>query len=59
MPKPEAMTNDQITNDRGVALSFGLCASFVIRHSDFVIWMMSLSAVQFGQFAPDFPLPLG
>src|SRR6266487_2226041 len=52
MPKPEAMTYDQMTNDRGVALSFGLCASFVI-------WMMSLSAVQFGQFAPDFPLSLG
>src|SRR5439155_19166729 len=42
MTKLERMTNDQMPNDCDiVSSSFGLCASFVIRHSCFVIscWM--------------------
>src|SRR6266496_3648791 len=37
MTKLEGMTNDQMTNDLIAASSFGLCVSFVIRHSCFVI----------------------
>jgi len=39
MTKLEGMTNDQMLNDcdEAVSSSFGLLASFVIRHSCFVI----------------------
>jgi len=37
MTKLEGMTNDQMTNDSFAFSSFGLRASFVIRHSRFVI----------------------
>jgi len=38
MTKLEEMTNDQMTNDDDLVFSsFGVCASFVIRHSCFVI----------------------
>ncbi len=60
MPKHEGMTNDQMTKDGHIACSsFGLCASFVIRHSDFVIWDDGLSAMQFCQLAPDLAFAFG
>src|SRR4030095_13686068 len=37
MAKREGITTDQMTNDLIAASSFGLCVSFVIRHSCFVI----------------------
>jgi hypothetical protein len=38
MTKHEGMTNDQMAKDRDLVFSsFGLCASFGIRHSRFVI----------------------
>ncbi len=38
MTKHEGMTNDQMAKDRDLVFSsFGLCASFGIRHSCFVI----------------------
>jgi hypothetical protein len=43
MTKHEGMPNDKMTNDRGVAWSFVLGDFFVIRHSDFVIKVASVS----------------
>jgi hypothetical protein len=37
MSKHEGMQNDRMADDGNVASSFGLGASFVIRHLDFVI----------------------
>jgi hypothetical protein len=50
MAKHEGMPNDKMTNDRGVAWSFVLGDFFVIRHSDFVIKVASVSiqAASFG-----------